>query len=228
MKISRETLYCLIVGLFVTTLIVSNLASVKLFDFFGTGLSLDGGAIIFPVSYVLGDLIAELYGFRGARRIIYTAFLMNLVLVAALAIVQILPPAAHWGGQLAYETTIGFLPRIIAGSLVAFVTGQLLNAFVFVKIKAATHGKHLWMRSLGSSLVGDAIDTALFITIAFAGTIPLGDFTGLLILAYLTKLTGEVLLQPVTYLSVHLARRVTGVARIDTKLRLADVLRFRK
>jgi uncharacterized integral membrane protein (TIGR00697 family) len=227
MKITRETLYALIVGLFVTTLFVSNLASTKLFDFFGTGLALDGGAVLFPLSYVLGDLITELYGFRGARRIIFVAFLMNLVAVLALALVQILPPATVWPHQAAYESVIGFLPRIIAGSLIAFVIGQLLNAFVFVKIKAATRGRHLYLRSLGSSLVGDAVDTVIFMTIAFAGTIPSSDFVGLLILAYVTKLIGEVLLQPVTYLVVALSRRVTHAAPIDTKLRLSDVFKPR-
>lgn len=214
-------------ALFVTTLIISNISATKLFNFFGTGLIMDGGAILFPLSYVLGDVATEIYGFRRTRRIIYIAFVMNIIAVAALAIVQILPPADVWPHQAAYETIIGFLPRIVIGSLVAFLVGQLLNSYVFEKVKARTQGKYLALRAILSSLVGDAVDTLIFTSIAFLGAVPTQDFLGMLLLAYAVKTIGQILLQPVTYLSVYLMRKVNGTAPIDTKLRLADVFRLK-
>lgn len=225
MKITKNNLYTLIVGLFVTTLIVSNIASTKLFDFFGTGLIMDGGAVIFPLSYILGDVATEIYGFRRTRTILIVSFLMNLVAVAALAVVQILPPAVTWGNQAAYESVIGFLPRIVVASLIAFLAGQLLNSFVFERIKVRTQGKLLIVRSLVSSLVGDAVDTLIFVTIAFAGTVSSTDLLGLLFISYIIKIVGEVVLQPVIYAAVHFAKKITDVAPVDPNLRISDVFR---
>jgi len=208
LKISKAQLFAILTALTTTVLIVSNLASTKMFDFFGTGLVWDGGAILFPVSYVLGDVITEFYGFRGAKKVIWTAFAMNLIAVFALFIVQLLPPGPGWENQLAYEAIIGFMPRIVAGSLIAFVSGQILNAYVFVKIKKITKGKHLWQRALGSSLVGNLVDTVIFTTIAFVGTISTIQFVGLLIIAYVSKMVGETILLPVTYGAVKLIRKV--------------------
>lgn len=208
LKISRAELFAIMTALSATVLIVSNLASTKMFDFFGTGLVWDGGAILFPLSYILGDVIAELYGFKCAKKVIWTAFAMNLIAVLALFFVQLLPPGPGWGNQLAYETIIGFMPRIVAGSLTAFVAGQILNAYVFVKIKEITKGKHLWQRAIGSSLVGDLVDTVIFTTIAFIGTISDMQFVGLLVIAYVSKIVGETLLLPVTYGVINLCKKL--------------------
>jgi uncharacterized integral membrane protein (TIGR00697 family) len=207
LKISKAQLFAILTALTSTVLIVSNLSSTKMFDFFGTGLVWDGGAILFPVSYVLGDIVTEIFGFKIAKRVIWTAFAMNLVAVLALFIVQLLPPGPGWGNQVAYETIIGFMPRIVAGSLIAFVAGQILNAYVFVKIKEITKGKHLWQRAIGSSLVGDLVDTVIFTTIAFIGTISTPQFVGLLIIAYISKIIGETILLPVTYGAVKLCKK---------------------
>lgn len=208
LKISKAELFAILTALSATVLIVSNLASTKMFDFFGTGLVWDGGAILFPVSYILGDIIAELYGFKCAKKVIWTAFAMNLIAVVALFIVQLLPPGPGWGNQAAYETIIGFMPRIVAGSLIAFVTGQILNAYVFVKIKEITKGKRLWQRAIGSSLVGDLVDTVIFTTIAFIGTISTPQFVGLLVIAYVSKIVGETVLLPVTYGVIKLCKKL--------------------
>ena len=207
-KISQSELFAILTALTATVLIVSNLSSTKMFDFLGTGLVWDGGAILFPASYVLGDVVTEIFGFKKAKKVIWIAFAMNLIAVLALFIVQLLPPGSGWENQLAYETIIGFMPRIVVGSLTAFVSGQILNAYVFVKIKDITHGKHLWQRAIGSSLAGDLVDTIIFITIAFFGTISSSQFIGLLILAYTSKIVGEIVLLPVTYGAVKLCRRV--------------------
>ncbi|KZX16191.1 inner membrane protein YhhQ [Methanobrevibacter cuticularis] len=208
LKISKAELFAILTALSATVLIVSNLASTKMFDFFGTGLVWDGGAILFPLSYILGDVIAELYGFKCAKKVIWTAFAMNLIAVLALFIVQLLPPGPGWGNQVAYESIIGFMPRIVAGSLIAFVTGQILNAYVFIKIKEITKGKHLWQRAIGSSLVGDLVDTMIFTTIAFIGTISTPQFMGLLVIAYVSKIVGETVLLPVTYGVINLCKKL--------------------
>lgn len=208
LKISKAQLFAILTALTSTVLIVSNLASTKMFDFFGTGLVWDGGAVLFPLSYILGDIITEIFGFENAKKVIWTAFAMNLVAVGALFIVQLLPPGPGWGNQIAYETIIGFMPRIVAGSLIAFVTGQILNAYVFVKIKEMTYGKHLWQRAIGSSLVGDLVDTVIFTTIAFIGTISTMQFIGLLVIAYTSKIIGETILLPVTYGAINLCKKL--------------------
>lgn len=208
LKISKAELFAILTALSATVLIVSNLASTKMFDFFGTGLVWDGGAILFPVSYILGDIIVELYGFKCAKKVIWTAFAMNLIAVLALFIVQLLPPGMGWENQAAYETVIGFMPRIVAGSLIAYVSGQILNAYVFVKIKEITKGKRLWQRAIGSSLVGDLVDTVIFTTIAFIGTISNPQFVGLLVIAYVSKIVGETVLLPVTYGAIKLCKKL--------------------
>jgi uncharacterized integral membrane protein (TIGR00697 family) len=208
MKISKNTLFMVVVALSVTILIASNIASTKLFDFFGTGLVWDGGAILFPLSYVLGDVITEIYGFKTARKIIFVTFAMNLLVVLALFVVQILPPGPGWENQAAYEAIIGFMPRLVAGSLIAYLVGQLVNAFVFAKIKVATKGRKLWLRALGSSFVGDLLDTVIFVGIAFYGVISTGQFVGLIGIAYATKLVGETVLLPVTYRVVRFMKKV--------------------
>lgn len=206
LKVSKVELFAILTALSVMVLIVSNLASTKMFDFFGTGLVWDGGAILFPLSYILGDVIVELYGFKNAKKVIWTAFAMNMIAVLGLLIVQLLPPGLGWENQTAYETIIGFMPRIVAGSLTAFVAGQILNAYAFVKIKEITKCKHLWKRAIGSSLIGDLVDTVIFTTIAFIGTISTTQFVGLLVIAYISKIIGETVLLPVTYGTVNLCK----------------------
>ncbi len=223
MKISKNTLYAVVVALSVTVLIVSNIASTKLFDFFGTGLVWDGGAILFPLSYILGDVITEIYGFKTARKVVFITFAMNLVAVLALWIVQILPPGVGWENQAAYEAVIGFMPRIVAGSLIAYTLGQVMNAYVFAKIKVATKGKKLWLRALGSSFIGDLIDTVIFTTIAFYGTMSSMQFFGLIGIAYVTKLVGETILLPVTYKTVKFMKKVTKEEHYDRKLHFKNV-----
>ena len=208
LKISKAELLTILTALSVTVLIVSNIASTKMFDFFGTGLVWDGGAILFPLSYILGDVIIEIFGLKNAKKVIWTAFAMNIIAVLALFIVQILPPGPGWENQLAYEAIIGFMPRIVLASLIAFVCGQILNAYVFVKIKELTKGKRFWQRAIGSSLVGELIDTVIFITIAFVGTISTLQFGGLLLIAYISKILGEIVLLPFTYGILELCKKV--------------------
>ena len=217
-KISKDTLYITLIGLSVMILITSNIASTKMFDFFGTGLVWDGGVVLFPLAYVLSDVITEIYGFRTARRITWVTFAMNLVAVLALWIVQILPPGAGWENQTAYESIIGFMPRIVFGSLIAYVVGQILNAFIFARIKTATNGKRFWLRAIGSDLAGNLVDTLIFTTIAFYGTISTNQFIGLIFIAYISKTIFGVILTPLTYWSTKCMKKITGKEHFDRSL----------
>ena len=220
---NKRTLYTILVALSVTVLIVSNIASTKLFDFFGTGLVWDGGAILFPLAYVLNGAITEVYGFKTARKIILVAFAMNLVAVLALFVVQILPPGPGWENQAAYEAVIGFMPRIVAGSLTAYVIGSVLSAFVFAKIKVVTAGRRLWLRVLGSGLVGDLLDSVIFVTVAFLGVISTGQLIGLIGIAYATKIIGQMVLLPLTYRLVKFMKKITGDDHYDKRLQVKDI-----
>jgi len=230
LKISKGTLYAIVVALSVTILIVSNIASTKLFDFplngwFGTDLVWDGGVILFPLAYILDDIVTEIYGFRTARKITLIAFAMNLIAVLALWIVQLLPPGSGWHNQAAYEAIIGFMPRLVAGSLIAYLVGQVINAFVFAKIKVATGGRRLWLRALGSDLVGNLFDSVIFTTIAFYGVISSGQYVGLILIAYISKTFFGAFFMPLTYLTVKFMKKITGNDHFDRQLKLRDIIR---
>lgn len=208
-RASRIDVFTWLVGLSVFVLLVSNLASTKMFDFFGTGLVMDGGAVVFPLAYVLNDVIVELYGFRRARKIVIVTVAMNLLAALVFLVVMQLPPGPGWENQDAFATILGFAPRIAVASFIAYLIGQVLNAYVFDKLRAtAAGGRHLWWRALGSSLVGDLTDTVLFTAIAFAGTITTPQLFGLMAIAYLMKIIGQIVLTPITYLAVSTIRKL--------------------
>ena len=176
---TREYRYLpIITACFVTALIVSNLIAVKLIQV--GSLVLPAAIIIFPISYIFGDVLTEVYGYSHARRVIWTGFICNLLAVAAFTASILIPAAPFWGlGNLgqdvsrqAYATLLGYTPRILAASFVAYLAGEFLNAFVLAKLKIATGGRFLWLRTIGSTVVGQFIDSAIFITAAFWGNLP--------------------------------------------------------
>ena len=220
---NKKSLYTIVVALSVTILIVSNIASTKLFNFplnglFGTDLVWDGGVVLFPLAYILDDIVTEIYGFRTARKITWTAFAMNLIAVLALWVVQILPPGPGWHNQAAYEAIIGFMPRVVAGSLMAYVVGQILNSFVFAKIKVATNGRFLWLRAFGSDLVGNLFDSVIFTTVAFYGVISFNQYIGLILIAYISKTIFGIIFMPLTYLAVKFMKKIAGEDHYDRHL----------
>lgn len=186
-----------------------------MFDLFGTGLVMDGGAVIFPISYVLGDVIVEFYGAARARRIIVMTVVMNLLAALVFLVVQALPPGAGWENQAAFAAILGFAPRIVLASFLAYLLGQFLNAQVFERIRHTDFGgRNLWWRALGSSLAGNLIDSAAFTIIAFAGVISATQLVALVFLAFAVKMLGETLLLPVTYAVVRWLRRMTADSAI--------------
>lgn len=164
---------------FVTALIVSNLIAVKL-ALIGPFL-LPAAVIVFPISYIFGDVLTEVYGYSKARQVIWTGFIWNLFAVIAISLGGLLTPAPIWNAgsltspeasQQAYDAIFGFAPRVLGASFVAYLFGEFLNSFVLAKMKIMTAGKHLWARTIGSTLIGELADSAIFLTLAFAGLMP--------------------------------------------------------
>ena len=191
------SLYPGIVAVFVALLLISNIGAVKLIEF--GPLITDGGAFLFPLVYIVGDVLAEVYGWKAARRAILLAFAMSALAAFTFWLVQISPPAEAWENQAAFEAVLGFVPRIVLASILGFLVGQLLNAYVLVRIKERTQEKKLWARLLGSTVVGEFADTLVFCTIAFYGVITGGDFVTYVIVGFVYKTAVEVILLPVTY-----------------------------
>ena len=136
------------------------------------GLVLPAAIVIFPISYIFGDVLTEVYGYRQARRVIWLGFGCNLIAVVAIWLGQVLPAASFWDGQAAYERILGYTPRLLIASFLAYLVGEFANSFVLAKMKIVTNGRWLWTRTIGSTLVGQGLDSLVFITLAFVGTIP--------------------------------------------------------
>lgn len=208
--------YDLLVALFCSLLLISNIAAVKLIQIgpewspFGVHvlpLITDGGALLFPLTYVLGDVLAEVYGFKGARRAILIGFLVSVLASVTFLIVGVAPAASDWGHQEAFDAILGFVPRIVVASLVAYLFGQFLNAWVLVRMKARFSGSGLWARLLGSSAVGNAADTTIFCLIAFGGVIGGWTMVNYILVGYVYKMVAETLLLPVTAGVIRLVKR---------------------
>jgi hypothetical protein len=214
--------FILIVALFVTCLIAANIIAVKLVCIFG--LVLPAAIIIFPLSYILGDVLTEVYGYRRARQVIWLGFFCNLIVVVAVALGQVLPAASFWEGQAAYERILGYTPRILAASFLAYLAGEFANSFVLAKMKIATKGRWLWMRTIGSTIVGQGLDSFVFITLAFVGTIPLAALASAVLTQWLAKSIYEAAITPLTYRVVNFLKRREGFDVYDHDTRFNPLL----
>lgn len=203
--ISANGLYPIIVAVFVSLLLISNIGAVKLIQF--GGFITDGGLFLFPLVYIIGDILSEVYGFKAARRAIYTAFAMAILASFTFWLVQISPPASDWPNQESFEAVLGFVPRIVLASIIAFFVGQLLNAYVLVKIKDRTKEKSLWLRLMGSTIVGQFVDTLIFCTIAFYGVITGATFISYVAFGFFYKTLVEFALVPITYQVIRLVKK---------------------
>lgn len=204
----------LMVSAFVAVLLVSNLVAPK---FIAWGPFLFSGAqLLFPITYIFGDVFTEVYGYAGSRRAIWNGFFASILLTVISAIIIALPPAPSWKNQQAYEIVLGSMPRIVIASLVAYWCGEFANSFVMARMKILTEGKYLWMRTIGSTAVGQAVDTLLVITIIFAGTVPVSTMLTLMVSGYGGKVLYEALATPLTYAVVNWLKRVEGVDIMDT------------
>lgn len=215
----QETTYSrwfvLVTAIFVTCLVTANIMAVKLIDLFG--LILPAAVIIFPISYIFGDILTEIYGYKRTRQVIWLGFLCNLFAVVALWLGQLLPPAVFWDGQEAYTRILGYTPRILLASFVAYLIGEFANAYILAKLKIATQGRWLWLRTISSTLVGQGLDSLVFISIAFVGTIPAAGLLSAIVIQWLFKVTYEVLATPLTYSAINYLKRIEGTDFYDTE-----------
>ena len=202
-------------AVFVGLLIISNVGATKLIS--AGPLIVDGGAFLFPLVYITGDVLTEVYGFKAARRVILVGFAMAVLSALTFYLVQISPAAPGWENQSAFEATLGFVPRIVLASVCGFLLGQILNSWVLAKIKQRTKESSLWIRLIGSTAVGELADTLVFCTIAFYGVITGADFVNYVIVGYLYKTLLEVVLLPVTYrvIAKVKANEPSYVARVN-------------
>ena len=218
----HSTWFLVVVALFIATLIASNIVAVKLIDV--SGLILTAAIVIFPLSYIIGDVLTEVYGYRQARRAIWLGFLGNLVVVVAIVIAGALPAAGFWKDQQAFDLILGQTPRILAASFAAFLVGEFTNSFVLAKLKIATAGRYLWLRTIGSTLVGQGLDSAIFVAIAFAGVLPGDVLVATMITQWLVKSGYEAAATPLTYLAVGFLKRKDGVDAYDRDTRFNPFL----
>jgi len=214
--------FVLVTAVFITCLITANITAVKLVSMFG--LVVPAGIIIFPLSYIFGDILTEVYGYRQARRVIWLGFFCNLIAVIAIWMGQILPPASFWDGQAAYERILGYTPRLLVASFLAYLVGEFANSFVLAKMKIATQGRWLWTRTIGSTLVGQGLDSLVFITLAFVGTIPLAGLASAIVTQWLAKSIYEAAVTPLTYGVVNFLKRQEGLDVYDYDTRFNPLL----
>jgi uncharacterized integral membrane protein (TIGR00697 family) len=204
----------LIMALFVAVLLISNIASSKILEL--GPFTFDGGTLLFPISYIFGDILTEVYGYRRSRRVIWTGFACAGLMAVVLAVVGVLPPAPGWENQEAYQAILGTTPRIVAGSLLAYFAGEFSNSYTLAKMKILTQGRWLWTRTIGSTLVGEAVDTLLFITIAFAGTLPWSLFWSIIVSNYVFKVGLEAAMTPATYRVTNFLKQAEDEDVYDT------------
>jgi len=224
MKMSRYRWLPAITAVFVTSLIVSNIIAVKLFS--AGPILLTVAIIIFPISYIFGDVLTEVYGYARARQVIWIGFFCNLLAVVAIWISIKLPPAPFWSAgvfgspeaaQQAYEAILGFAPRLLAASFIAYLFGEFLNSYVLARMKIATNGRYLWMRTIGSTLVGQLADTGIFVLLAFFGTIPIQELWKLIVSQWLIKSAYEAAATPLTYVVVGYLKRAENEDHYDRR-----------
>jgi hypothetical protein len=203
--------FVIITAIFITCLITANIIAVKPISFGG----LPAAIVIFPLSYIFGDILTEVYGYRLARRVIWLGFFCNLITVIAIWLGQILPPAPVWGEQQAYESILGYTPRILVASFLAYVVGEFSNSFILAKMKIKTRGRWLWTRTIASTIVGEGLDAAIFITIVYIGRFDL-SFIGMVILTHWLVKTGyETVATPFTYAVVNFLKRKEAIDTYD-------------
>jgi uncharacterized integral membrane protein (TIGR00697 family) len=206
-------LFVIIACLFVTSLLLSNIIAGKLITI--GGVILPGAVILFPLAYIIGDILTEVYGYKRARMVIWTGFVCNILMVGVFYLVMAIPSPGFFEAEAAFATVLGMTPRIVLASLVAYLVGEFSNAAILSRMKILTRGKWLWTRTIGSTLIGEGLDTVIFITICFIGTVPNAVLMQMVLYQYLFKVAFEFLATPLTYAVVGWLKRKEGVDTYD-------------
>lgn len=203
----------ILINLFVVALMVSNLVAGKIIAI--GDLRVSGAQVLFPLTYIFGDIFTEVYGYSASRRAIWTGFIASSVLAVMGLIIVALPPAPEWHDQLAFEKVFYNVPRNVIGSLIAYWCGEFANAFVMAKLKMLTQGRLLWVRTIGSTVVGQLIDTIIVVLFIFGGQANLQTLLTLIGSGYLVKVVYEAAATPLTYFIVNGLKRIEGVDIFD-------------
>lgn len=208
-------LFLFFAALFITSLLTANIIAVKIISLFG--FFVPAGIIIFPISYILGDILTEVYGYENTKKIIWLGFFANLMMVIAIIIAQSLPSAPFWSNQKAFVDILGFAPRLLLASFTAFLIGSFANSFVMSKMKLITKGNMLWTRTIGSTIVGEGLDSLIFISIAFIGSLPFMAIFLMILTQWFLKTAYEVIMTPATYAIVGFLKKKERVDHFDYK-----------
>lgn len=202
--------------LFNVCLITANLLEAKVIQVFG--ITVTSGLLVFPISYIINDCIAEVWGFKKARLIIWSGFAMNFFVVAIAQIAVALPAAPFWEGEEGFNFVFGLAPRIVAASLTAFLVGSFLNAYVMSKMKIASQGKNFSARAIWSTVVGETADSLIFFPLAFGGIIPIRELVVMMCIQIVLKSLYEILILPVTIRVVKVIKKIEGVDVFDNDI----------
>jgi hypothetical protein len=205
--------YDLCVHAFVVVLLISNLVAPKIVAVGPFRLS--GAQLLFPIAYIFGDIFTEVYGYGASRRAIWIGFFASALLAVMGLVATALPPAPGWSDQEAFAKVFGFVPRLVAASLIAYWAGEFTNSFVLAKLKLVTRGRYLWTRTISSTVVGQAVDTAVVMVGVFGGSLSWSLIANLIGSSYLAKVLYEAAATPVTYTVVHWLKRKEGVDVFD-------------
>jgi uncharacterized integral membrane protein (TIGR00697 family) len=205
--------FTLIAGLFVGALLISNTVAQKPVQL-GPFVS-PAGIVLFPLTYIFGDVLTEVYGYARTRQVIWTGFLANALMVIVYWIVIALPAASFWTQQEALHSVLAPVPRVALASLVGYLAGEFVNSFVLAKMKLLTRGRYLWTRTVGSTIAGQSVDTTLFVMVGFAGVWPLTQLVWAIVSLYALKVGYEVLATPFTYMVVAFLKRTEGIDHYD-------------
>lgn len=209
----------LLTAVFITVLLVSNIVASKIGSFGGYFFPV--GVIGFPVAYILSDILTEVYGFAAMRRAIWTGFFCNFIAVLFIYAAREIPAAPFYQSQAAFDTVLGATPRLLLASFIAYLIGSFANAVVLAKLKVKTNGRFLWLRTIGSTIVGEALDSAIFISIAFYGIIEPAQLYIIILTQWLFKCAFEILVTPLTYAIVSFLKRAEGIDHFDRTTRFS-------
>jgi len=209
--------YDLLASIFIVVLVISNLVGQKICDIGGYPVS--GAQLLFPITYIFGDVFTEVYGYGGSRRIIWIGFAANALMAGLGNLIVALPAAPGWKNQEAFAIVFHQVPRLVLASLIAYWCGEFANSFTLAKMKLITKGRFLWTRTVGSTVVGQAVDTLILSIIAFTGEVPRAELIKLIIAAYFFKVAYEVIATPLTYAIVGFLKHTEGIDTFDYETR---------
>ena len=208
--------YLYISVLFVAILMISNTVASKIIQL--GPFSVTDAIFLFPVSYIFGDVLTEVYGYRGSRRVIWMGFVALILMAVAYWVAGTLPSASFWQGQDAFVAVLGTAPRIVLASITGYFVGEFANSYVLSRMKVWMQGTHLWMRTIGSTIIGEGLDTVFFILIAFWGVLPTAALGPIIISSYVLKVAYEILATPLTYKVVQKLKQIEGIDTYDREI----------